>query len=234
MEAVPKIPFQNIVFDLGNVLNKCDLEYAIARLASSSLLNAKDIRKWLMESDVIDRFDAGGLSEEGFNQTVSTILGWNGSIDELREIWEQMLSPDMEMVELMLQLRREGFYVYILSNINPMHARLLDRSLHFIRDAHGYIFSCECGLIKPDPRIFEHLLAKFNLNPDQTIFIDDRKVNTEIASTFGITSILHESPAKTRSLLVNLLLDATFSPLPLGRFWGRTESPPHSRERLCY
>ena len=189
---------RNIIFDLGNVLNRCDLDWGIRELAARSSSDEDGIRKWLDESDVIDRFDGGQLSEEGFQDELASAVGWNGSLESLRVIWQEMLSEDIEMVGFMRELQEKGFQVYVLSNINPIHARLIDSSLRFILDTHGYVFSCEVGMIKPNREIFQHILEKFQLDPMETIFIDDREANVISANELGIRAILHTSEESTR------------------------------------
>ena len=48
------------------------------------------------------------------------------------------------------------------------------------------VISSEVGLGKPDRRFYEHLLTHCELNPAETIFIDDRKDNVEAAEELGI------------------------------------------------
>lgn len=54
----------------------------------------------------------------------------------------------------------------------------------------GLVYSAEINLLKPNPKIYEYLLKKYSLNPDECIFIDDQKENIEAAQTLRITSIL--------------------------------------------
>ncbi|HEY3874766.1 MAG TPA: HAD family phosphatase [Candidatus Kapabacteria bacterium] len=196
---------RNIIFDLGNVLNRCDLDWGIRELAANSTADEATIRAWLAESDVIDRFDSGALSEEGFQNELARVVGWNGTLELLRTIWQEMLSEDIEMVGLLRALQEKGLHVYVLSNINPMHARLLDSSLKFILDAHGYVFSCEVGMIKPNREIFEHTLEKFSLVASETIFIDDREANVAAARELGMIGILHKSFQETKQALAPYL-----------------------------
>jgi HAD superfamily hydrolase (TIGR01509 family) len=50
----------------------------------------------------------------------------------------------------------------------------------------GEIISCEVGLIKPEREIYNLLLDRYNLVPEQTMFIDDRKPNVDAAAEVGI------------------------------------------------
>jgi glucose-1-phosphatase len=47
-------------------------------------------------------------------------------------------------------------------------------------------YSYEMGMRKPDPAIFKLILNKYDLSPKRTLFIDDKKVNTDAAASLGI------------------------------------------------
>jgi HAD superfamily hydrolase (TIGR01509 family) len=53
----------------------------------------------------------------------------------------------------------------------------------------GGVASCEVGVCKPDPEIYRHLLAKYELDPTETLFTDDSKENAEAAFRAAITGI---------------------------------------------
>jgi HAD superfamily hydrolase (TIGR01509 family) len=52
----------------------------------------------------------------------------------------------------------------------------------------GEVVSCEEGVVKPMPEIYDILLCRYNLLPEETIFIDDREENVVAAQEKGITT----------------------------------------------
>jgi putative hydrolase of the HAD superfamily len=42
------------------------------------------------------------------------------------------------------------------------------------------------GMKKPEPEIFTSLIKKHDLSPSRTLFIDDKKENTDIAESLGL------------------------------------------------
>ena len=50
-------------------------------------------------------------------------------------------------------------------------------------------FSCELGLRKPEPAVFQTIVVKEKLRPNETLFIDDCKKHTEGASFAGLNTI---------------------------------------------
>ena len=58
----------------------------------------------------------------------------------------------------------------------------------------GGVASCEVHLCKPEPAIYTTLMQTCNLAYDESIFIDDNKVNAQAAYNLGITGILYKNP----------------------------------------
>ena len=51
------------------------------------------------------------------------------------------------------------------------------------------VVSCEIGLRKPDPKIFNYLLKKLDLISQECLFIDDLENNIEAAQKLGFITI---------------------------------------------
>ncbi len=59
-------------------------------------------------------------------------------------------------------------------------------------------------MIKPDADIYQLCLSRNNLNPIETVFIDDNLENAHAASNLGITGIHFTNPEKLHADLTNL------------------------------
>ena len=70
----------------------------------------------------------------------------------------------------------------------------------------GLIISGEEKLIKPDPKIFHLACERFNLIPENTIFIDDRVENIDTASRLKFQTIHLTNPAEIKSLVKKQLM----------------------------
>ena len=68
------------------------------------------------------------------------------------------------------------------------------------------MISGEVGVIKPDLRIYEIMLARFAIDPHRAVFIDDVAVNAEAATGMGIHGIQFTTSAALRDALVGLEL----------------------------
>lgn len=97
-------------------------------------------------------------------------------------------------VDLLMELKDRGFPVYTITNMSTEGFQSLKQEYPFLRLFDGVVISGSIGLAKPDPRIFLHLLNQFNLNPSETLFIDDKASNVQGALDAGIYAIRFENP----------------------------------------
>jgi putative hydrolase of the HAD superfamily len=100
--------------------------------------------------------------------------------------------------------------LYYLSNMPEPYARVLEHKHSFIRWFDGGIFSGDVKHIKPEPEIYALLERRFQLEPSQTVFIDDLASNVAHAKSRGWQGIHFESAAQLKAQLQRLQV------LPLG------------------
>jgi 2-haloacid dehalogenase len=86
-------------------------------------------------------------------------------------------------------LKRIGYKVHALTNWSAETFYPAQKLFPFLTWFDGVVVSGEEGLVKPDPRIYQRLLERFQLNPASAIFIDDVTRNVEAARRLGITAI---------------------------------------------
>ena len=82
------------------------------------------------------------------------------------------------------------------------------RKTEIYRAFDGEVVSCEERVVKPEDRIYEILLQRYGLKPEETLFIDDRRGNLEAAARFGIATFHFGEPAQSCERLRRLLLSA--------------------------
>ena len=101
----------------------------------------------------------------------------------LAAITYQEVIPATE--SLIEDLKGAGYRLFVMSNMSKDYIEFL-RKLSVFQHFEGEIISCEVNLIKPEKEIYQLLLDTYNLDPKQTMFIDDRAENVEAAATLGI------------------------------------------------
>ena len=115
-------------------------------------------------------------------------------------VLKKSVGADPNMYTLINQLKENGIRVGMLSNVDDRYANLI-RSFGFYKPFDPCLLSCEMGLEKPDPKVYELLLKTLNLSANEIVFIDDAAENVEAAQAVGIDAILFTSELQLREAL---------------------------------
>ena len=84
---------------------------------------------------------------------------------------------------------KEKYKLYILSNFHKDSFETISSRYNFFNYFDGGIVSAYHNCIKPDEKIYKLLIDKYNLNPTETLFIDDLEKNILKAQELGIKTI---------------------------------------------
>jgi len=197
----------NVVFDLGAVLFTWQPVLLMQRHFPDHAPTAEaahTLARSIFAHEDWERFD-GGLHElDDVLQRVTARLGLplaglHGALSP-EPIGERLL-PILGTLEILASLRerreRSGdVRLYYLSNMPRSYARMLQSRHAFLGWFDGGIYSGDVKLIKPDPAIYRLLASRHELEPSDTVFIDDTIVNVQAARELGWLAIHFESPAQ--------------------------------------
>lgn len=189
---------KNIVFDIGNVLLTFKPRKYLETLGFSEEMQER-IYMEIFESDEWVELDKGTLTEEmaieKFCERAQDIS------DEIRltmKYWKSMLEPIEETAEILKKLLEDGYRVYFLSNFHREAYSEVYEKYDFLQIGSGKVISYEINCIKPEEKIYKELLEKYDLIPEETIFIDDSLANIEMAEKLGIKGIWFLDPEGLR------------------------------------
>lgn len=109
------------------------------------------------------------------------------------EEWAGMLHTKKSTVKIMRELKAAGYRLFYLTN---MATDIMDelRQREWFPLFEDGVASCDVHLCKPEPEIYTTLMQKCNLAYDESIFVDDSKINAQAAYNLGITGILYKNP----------------------------------------
>jgi glucose-1-phosphatase len=175
-----------IIFDFGDVFINLDKE------ASLNELKKLGLTSWNEELENLNQqFERGKITEVQFIIGLKKIIP-NASIDDLRAAWNSVLL-DFPLYRLeFLQRLSMNYRLFLLSNTDEIHIAKFEHKvgITFAREFYQCFektyFSFEIGMRKPDPEIFNYILSKHELSMKRTLFIDDKKDNTDIAQSLGM------------------------------------------------
>lgn len=99
------------------------------------------------------------------------------------------------MEELLIRLKKDGFKLYITSNMDKLHVSQM-KDVEILKYFDDVIFSSQIRVRKPYEGFFEKALEKFGVKAEDCIFIDDLEENVEGAKKCGIEGFVFKGNAK--------------------------------------
>lgn len=195
---------KTIVFDLGGVLIDHDPRYLYRKLLPSEEAVSKFLTD-VCHHDWNKMQDAGRSLSEATAERIARFPDHSELIEAYYGRWEEMLNGEIEgTVQIFEELRCFGRPIYGLSNFSAETFVTAQKQYAFLDWFEGIVVSGEDKLIKPDARIYQLLLERYELNSRDLIFIDDRRDNIAMAQSLGFIGIHFTSPKALRASLVSL------------------------------
>jgi putative hydrolase of the HAD superfamily len=102
----------------------------------------------------------------------------------------ELLFPLDENVRLLPELKKQGFRLYFLSNFPLDLFEEVKTGYYFFKYFDGGVISSEAKVSKPDSRIYDILLKKYTLIPEECLYIDDIEVNVRAGEAAGMKGIV--------------------------------------------
>lgn len=191
----------NLIFDFGNVVVRFDPHY-MASLVSNNQEDVETLVNTVFNPKTFEATDRGLISlEEHINIVLPEVP--NHLKDEAIKLltdWYKMLPIYDGMENLIAAVKKAGYKIYILSNINS-HFRDNAHKVDVLKLFDGTVFSSEIKHIKPEPEIYEYILKKYSLKAEECVFIDDRLINAQGAEKVGIKGYLFEGAEKLKDYI---------------------------------
>jgi putative hydrolase of the HAD superfamily len=100
-----------------------------------------------------------------------------------------LLIPIENNVTILKELKQKGYALYYLTNYHDDLFEYTSSEFDFFREFSGGVVSAHVKLLKPDPRIFLLLMKKYNLEPSESLFIDDTEKNITAAGKLGFITV---------------------------------------------
>ena len=175
-----------IIFDFGDIFINLDKQATINGLEDLGLSS------WNEDLDQLNiSFEKGLISRDDFLLGIQKHIP-NATIDEILTAWNAVLL-DFPLYRLeFLQLLSKKFRLFLLSNTDAIHIDHFEQreGASFFGDFYQCFekvyFSYEMGMRKPDAEIYTTLINRHELAPKRTLFVDDKKDNTDAAKALGL------------------------------------------------
>ena len=170
---------KNVIFDLGNVVLKLRWDIVLNRY-SDNADDQKLLDDVIFNSEEWQRLDAGTIEKyEAINIMKSKLPSkLHDACLGIMKDWKDGFVINTEILDFIDFLKSNGYKTYILSNAPldlPDYLSKHDLDKYFI----GKVISAEEKMTKPNKEIYELLLNRFSLNPEECLFLDDKTENIQ-------------------------------------------------------
>ena len=188
------------VFDIGGVL----IDWDPRHLYRSLFDDEAEMERFLAEV-CTDEWNARQDAGRPFAEAVAELTArhpeeLHGLIEAYHLRWEEMVAGAIEgTVAVLAELRRAGTPLFALSNWSAETFPAMRARFEFLTCFELIVLSGEVGLIKPDPQIFELLLARIGRSAGECVYIDDSPRNVAAAEQLGFDAIPFLSPDRLRA-----------------------------------
>jgi glucose-1-phosphatase len=175
-----------IIFDFGDIFINLDKSKVEEELRKIGLV------EWNVALNNLNHnYEIGKIAEEdffaGFQKQLPKV-----EIDVIKKAWNSILA-DFPLYRLeFLEELTSKYRLFLLSNTDFTHIEEVKRKVgsefhnRFLNCFEKVYYSFEMGMRKPDEYIYKFVIEKHQLNPKNTLFVDDKKENTDAAQKTGL------------------------------------------------
>ncbi|MDR6300337.1 HAD family hydrolase [Mesonia maritima] len=176
---------KTLLFDFGDVFLTLDKPATARKLQELGLTSFSE--EMLKQNKL---YEIGEISSEEFISFYQTQLPETAS-EKLEEAWNSILVelPEKRLKFLQQLAEEKKYQLILLSNTNELHINWVKENVESFEDFRNcfdaFYLSHEINFRKPNADIYEFILEKHDLQPQEILFIDDTKENTEAAKALG-------------------------------------------------
>ncbi len=192
------------VFDIGGVLIDWNPRHLYRKIFTS-----EEEMEWFLANICTYEWN---VQQDGGKLFSEATAGLSAKYPEYRDKiamyygrWEEMLGGELkDTVEIFNALKSSGMPVYALSNWSHEAFPTAYERYDFMKQFDGIVVSGYEKLLKPDHAIYRVLMERYNINPAESVYIDDNKPNADAAAELGFHAIHFQSAEQLRKELRDL------------------------------
>jgi putative hydrolase of the HAD superfamily len=195
------VKYRAVIFDLWQTLVPWDVEESRRFSDQVAVTAGVDPERyweaWFSSHHLPNR-NTGPMTD--FLQALFAELGVEPDLDELlsmrRERAKRVLVPRPDAVPTLEELRRRGHLLGMISVCTEDVSQVWDET-PLGREFDAAVFSCDVGVAKPDPRIYQIACERLGVEPGESLFVGDG-ANDELpgAERVGMAAVQLRAPGE--------------------------------------
>lgn len=198
---------KNIIFDIGDVL----IEYRWYELCTDFGLSKEEahrVGKEIFHNPHWDILDLGTIDFEIIKDAYAKMYPKDeAAIRYFLDHGEDLHIVREDVWDRAFLLKEKGYKIYLLSNYPEHLFKKHIEGSRIMEIVDGMAVSSRIHHMKPHKEIYEYLLKTYDLKPEECIFFDDKKENTEAAKRFGMEAVTITGREQLLGLLDDILTE---------------------------
>lgn len=189
--------FKNILFDLGGIFLNIDYQKTEQAFVDLGVKDFNALFSQQFSNQLFEALETGKIMPNDFYDAFRMETKLAVSNEAIQQAWNAMLLDFPEERLHWLENVAQQYPVYLFSNTNIIHYQSFISNFEqnfpkksfndYFRKAY---YSHELGMRKPYSESYLKIMELENLDPKETLFIDDTPKNIEGAQEAGLQTIL--------------------------------------------
>ena len=199
---------RTVIFDLGGVFFS-DGTLKTIRIIANQYNLPRELVENVIKGNLGNQYRIGTLTTEEFWNKAKTYWNIEASSENLSDIWLNSYRPIHGTVRIIDGLKKEGHELMYLSNNTKKRVEYLDKRYSFLDKFDDGVFSYLIKRQKPDPIMYQTILAKTSNLSENCVYVDDKEEFLKPAENLGMDVITFKNPwqleeaLKMLSMLIN-------------------------------
>ena len=187
--------YRAVLFDLGGVVLEAEADRLVHQVAQVLGRPFEEVHKVVYDRELLLPLELGCIDPRQYYEGVTAQLKLPWSYEQFANFWNDTLSERPDVVSI-LQRLREHHTLVALTNTNVLHLEYTKKQFPSLAVFHDWVASCEVGMRKPDPKIYQLAVRRAGVKVQEVVYVDDRPEMIEGGKAVGLTAIRFESAAQ--------------------------------------
>lgn len=183
--------YKAIIFDLGKVVFDLSFDRTFQFWSNASDRQFDDIKNKFQFDTFFDKFEKDEITSGQFRTEISKRLNLKLSDHEFDKGWCDLYLDTYRGIDNLLADLKQNYKIIALTNTNMIHSKVWKKKYAgTLRHFQKIFSSYELKERKPDMKAYQIVLDYLQVEPQQTVFLDDNIDNIKGADQLGIKTIL--------------------------------------------
>jgi putative hydrolase of the HAD superfamily len=184
--------YELVLSDLGGVVVDFHADRIVLQVSQLVGKPFDEVQAAIYHEDLLLPLEIGKVSPKTYYEGLKSRLGFPWTYEQFVRSWNDIFSENAEVVQIMQRLRARHKIV-ALTNTNQLHITHIKAAFPSLSFFTDWVASCEVGVRKPEPEIYQLALARTGVRAERTVYIDDRPEMVEAGRAVGLRAIRFEN-----------------------------------------